>query len=336
MLKGLQTMSRAELDNVSSLAGIRGVGLSDQELRTRLLEWMADVVKSPGRSPEQVEAAVLLWLRDRLQLQTQGSEEELEETLFQRFLEAAARQMVPIWKVAACMAALAPPRARTDELELLDRVASRLLPADAVRSAMRREWDSLFTIPSRDPRVLIGLLQPEIRLLLEQPDMILPTLMLCLIISLADTKFEKTEEDLYLALAGALKVSDDQAGALKDRVGRIFWNARARIAPPTTERPEESRQNSLKAALITVEETALVAALEKDVRDAYIRGLHDVLRDDPDFKRGARGWDGTPLRWPLGLALGLFHFIRRKLPGEDQRKLAYAIHLAYARQKQTR
>ncbi|MHB2016673.1 MAG: hypothetical protein ACYCW6_06970 [Candidatus Xenobia bacterium] len=337
MLSGLQSMGWEELLNAATVAGIpreEAIGLGTPEkLLERILRWMAETSGAPGTAPATVEKHVLQWMADRWQV-PYDPPDTLEERVFARLSEETVRHLMPLWKVAACMALLSRPGARDDELAFLERVAMRFVPSDEARQEMRRQWESITPVGPADPMSLLEKVQPELQQLKERKELATPLLVVCLIVALADSKLEREESKLYDGLATRLGMSPGEAAALRDKVNTAFWQVRAEIAPPGTERPAEIRRNSLQAAHQTLENTGVMQILEQQIRDGCLAGLHRTMFQDPDFQRGLKAWNRTKLLWPIGFAVGTCLYLKGRFSNPAQNNLAVLAFIAYASQKQ--
>lgn len=339
MLAGLEGMRWEQLLGAAAVAGIpndEAVRLGTPEkLRARLVRAMADMVGCRSQHAPEVEEAVIGWLAQRWKVTPQGeSLAVLEDRVFDRISEETARYLMPVWKVAACMALLGVPASRADELDFLEKVSTRLVPSAAARAEMRAQWESLSHLPSVTAATLLDVVRPDLDELAQRRELVMPTLSLCLVVALADSKLEREENQLYEGIAGRLGVKNADAAALRERINSTFWQVRGNIAPPNTEPPDQLRRNSLRAAHMTLEQGGILDSLEQQVRHGCLTGLHQTMFLDPDFQRGLKGWNRAPMLWPVGFAMGTLLYLKSRLHTDAHRNLTLLALMAHASGKQ--
>lgn len=331
-------MSPDELKIAARLAGIdpERNPMERQALIGRLLDWVRDAVGAPTDEPEEVERSATVWLAEVAGLEPSPGEtpDHLEERVWGRLTEDAAKHLIPVWKVASSMAALGPADALADERKLLDNVARRLLPSESTRAAMRQEWESMCAQPVRHHSELVERLAPELKALSERPDLIKSTLVLTLVVAMADSNFELEEDRLYDRIAAKLGVDKDVAERLKTEVSRAFWDAKERLSPRFTgvEDVRITHEISLRAAHESLERVGGLEELEEEAATGFLAGLHRGMFQDRDFQKGMKAWRKTPLHWPVGLAVGFSLFLRGRMRKGTQRNLLQFLYLAYTRQ----
>lgn len=331
-------MSADELKIAARLAGIdpEHPPRDRKALTDRILHWVQGAVGAPTDQPEEVEHAAALWLADVAGLEAGEGETSavLEERVWGRLTEDAAKHLIPVWKIASSMAALGPPDALADERKLLDNVAERLLPSEKTRAAMRREWEALCATPVRHHGELVERLGPELEALAERPELIKSTLILTLVVAMADSNFEFEEARLYERIAARLGVDKDVAEKLKEQVSRAFWDAKERLSPrfTGTEDHKLTHEISLRAAHESLETVGGLEDLEEEAATGFLAGLHRGIFQDRDFQKGMKAWRKTPLHWPVGLAVGFTHYLRGRMRKGTQRNLLQFLYLAHTRQ----
>ncbi len=337
MWKGLQAMSVEELGLGARLAGLRPERRTadHQELLRQLLDWVGTATGCPTRDPEDLDRSCAQWLAEtaRLEPLPDESPQALEERAWERFSEDAARSLMPIWRVGSCMAALGPPDALVDEKKLLERVASRLLPSEKARAVMRQEWEAMCSRPARHHSEVLEQLAPDLKTLAARPELAHPTLVLALVVALADSSFELEESRLYDRIAAGLGVDPGTAAQLKETVSRFFWDARERLAPKgaggATPRNHEI---SLRAAHESLESAGGLEELQGEMNSGFLAGLHRGILEDKDFQKGLKAWRKTPLHWPVGLAVGLSLYLKGRLKADSERNLLQFLYLTHVRE----
>ena len=335
----MQAMMADELQVAAQLAGWKpGQTPSDPKAAVAgLLDWVGRTTGAASGSPEEVERAAVHWLAEVARVAPAPGESvaDLEERVWERLSEDATRQLMPVWRVGSCMSALGPPDALATEREFLDRVAARLVPSARARQAMDQEWRAICSRPARHHSEVLERLDPDLKALAERPELVRPTLVLALVVALADSNFEFEESRLYDRIAAALGVEAASAATLKDKVCRAFWDAREKLAPKGAEAAAPlSQQVALRAAHECLERAGGLEDLQEEVRSGFMEGLHHGLFEDRDFQKGMKAWRKTPLHWPVGMAVGLTLYIRGRLRAETDRKLLqflYLVHLREAR-----
>lgn len=335
MLAGLRAMDTEALRAACSLAELHPPsGASAAQMQELLLDWMARVLGLSSSEPEAVEAAALKWVASRWQIEVPPDEPNasLQARLWGHVSQAVLKNLLPVWKVGACMAALGPPGALPVEVEFLSHTARRMLLSDQAYEAMQVEW-SAFCQPVLHHSQLLDQLQPELALLARQPMLVRPTLALTLVVALADSKFELEESRLYQALARSLGLDKMAADDLQERVSRVYWDAVTELSPPRRYRAEDREETCLRAAFRTLEQTGILEALQTEIQSGYLAGLHRTIYQDPDFQRGLKAWNRTPFLWPVGLAAGLCLYLRNRLQAGPQRNLARLIYLCWTRER---
>ena len=337
MWKGLHAMSIGELGLGARLAGLKvdPATADSKELLQKLLDWMGSTLGCPDRQPAELERATILWLAQAAGVEPLPGEplEDLENRVWEYFSEDAARRLMPVWRVGSCMAALGPPEALADERELLDRVAVRLLPSEKARAAMRSNWEALCSKPARHHSEVLERLAPDLAALSTQPDLVKPTLVLALVVALADSSFELEEARLYDKIAAGLGLEPGTAARIKEKVSHLFWDARDRLVPRRRgEEPEFSHELSLRAAHESLEAAGILEELREEISSEFLAGLHHGLLHDRDFQRGLKAWRKTPLHWPVGLAVGLSLYLRGRVHAEEERKLLLFLYLVHLRE----
>lgn len=337
MWKGLQAMSAEELGLGARLAGLSPGhdSATRQELLERLLDWVGTATGATTRDPEEIEAAAAGWLARVAGIEPSPDEspQDLEERVWELFSEEAARHLMPIWRVGSCMAALGPPDALADERKLLDRVAARLLPSEKARETMRTEWEAWCARPARHHSEFLERLAPDLKFLASRPELAEPTLILALVVALADSSFELEESRLYDRIAAALGVDAARASQLKEKVSRSFWDSRERLLPRgPSQGSQSSHEASLRAAHQSLEAAGGLEGLQGEIHSGFLAGLHKGLFQDRDFQRGMKAWRKTPLHWPVGLAVGLSLFLKKRMQAGSERNLLQFLYLVRARE----
>jgi hypothetical protein len=337
MWKGLQAMSAEELGLGARLAGWRTGRdpATRQELLGQLLDWVGTATGSSTREPDDLDTATANWLARVAGIDPlpEESPQALEARVWELFSEEAARQLMPIWRVGSCMAALGPPDALVDEKKLLDRVAARLLPSEKARETMRAEWEAWCARPARHHSEFLERLAPDLEFLAGRPELAEPTLILALVVALADSSFELEESRLYDRIASALGVDAARAAQLKEKVSRAFWDSREKLMPrgPSPGVPG-THEASLRAAHESLEAAGGLEGLQEEINTGFLAGLHKGLLQDRDFQRGMKAWRKTPLHWPVGLAVGLSLFLKGRMKASSERNLLQFLYLVRARE----
>lgn len=335
MWNGVQAMSTEELGLAARVAGLRPGPAERKELVERLLDWVGKATGSPTDEPDELDRAAVHWLAGVAGVEAQADEPVslLEERVWERLSEDAARHLMPVWRLGSSMAALGPPDALGDERRFLERVAARLLPSQKARTAMKREWEALCAQPARHHSEVLEQLKPDLKSLKERPELIQPALVLALVVALADSNFELEESRLYDRLAAALGVDSAAAAQLKESVSRVFWDARERLSPRgTSGTPLGNHEISLRAAHESLEQAGGLEDLQEEVRSGFLAGLHRGLLQDRDFQKGMKGWRRTPLHWPVGMAVGVTLYLRGRMRAGTDRSLMQVLYLAHLRE----
>lgn len=328
-------MGRDELAGAATMLGIDPAreGLRDEAaLRGRLVRWIAERLGLAGATPpEQVERAALEWLAAQVDLPGQPGEpvDALEHRLWEHITDDAARHLMPVWRVASCMASLGPPAALNEEVQLLDRVAERVFPSGRAREEMRKGWEAYCSRPVMTATSLLETLAPELKQVAGHQELITPTLVLTLVVAMADAKYELEESKLFMLVAKHLGLTEKAAESVQEQVTRAFWDARREL---NTEVLGEHKA-SLIAAHKTLESSGALKSLLTEVQSGYLEHLHHSLFRDPDFQRGLKAWNRAPYLWPVGFAVGVVLYFRRRLHPEENRGMSALMYHAYARQQ---
>jgi hypothetical protein len=337
MWKGLQAMSEEELGLGARLAGLP-TGSSPatrQELLNQLLDRLGTATGSPTLEPEDLETATANWLARVAGIDPlpEESPQALEARVWEFFSEEAARQLMPIWRVGSSMAALGPPEALADEKKLLDRVAARLLPSEKARETMRTEWEAWCARPARHHSELLDSLAPDLKYLAARPELTEPTLILVLVVALADSSFELEESRLYDRIASALGVDAARSAQLKEKVSRAFWDAREKLMPRgPSQGGASAHEASLRAAHESLEAAGGLEGLQEEINAGFLAGMHKGILQNRDFQRGMKAWRKTPLHWPVGLAVGLSLYLKGRMKASSERNLLQFLYLVRARE----
>ncbi len=335
MLEGLNKMDQDELLGAARMVGIDPVreGLRDKEaLRLRLLSWMAARLGVSGAwTAESVERTALEWLAAQTDHPFDSSTptSELEHGLWSHITEEAARQLLPVWRIASSMASLGPPSALSEEVQLLDRVAERVFPSGKARDEMRRGWEDYCSRSVMLASDLIGGLKDDLKEVAANPELVTPTLVLTLVVAMADAKYEAEESKLFLAVAQALGLEERVAEGVQEKVARTFWDTRREL---NTEVLGEHKA-SLIAAHKTLEASGALRSLVTEVQSGFLEHLHQSLFKDPDFQRGLKAWNKAPYLWPVGFATGLLLYFRRRLHPAENRGLSALLYETYRLQQ---
>lgn len=337
MWMGMQAMTAGELQVAARLAGWKPERTPSDPTAAvqKLLGWVGNATGAASEEPDEVERAAVHWLAEVARVAPVPGEAvaDLEERVWERLSEDATRQLMPVWRVGSCMSALGPPDALPTERELLDRVAARLLPSARARQTMDHEWKAICAHPARHHSEVLERLDPDLKALAERPELIRPTLVLALVVALADSNFEFEESRLYDRIAAALGVEAISAATLKDKVCRAFWDAREKLAPKGVEAAASSSQQvALRAAHECLERAGGLEDLQEEVRSGFMEGLHHGLFEDRDFQKGMKAWRRTPLHWPVGMAAGLTLYIRGRLRADTDRRLMQFLYLVHLRE----
>lgn len=337
MLRGLEKMDRDELSGAATMLGINPAreGLGDEEaLRQRLLGWMSQRLGLPGdSSAQQIERSALEWLAGQTDLKPDPAEpsNELEDRLWEHVTEDASKHLIPVWRIASCMASLGPPAALNEEIQLLDKVAERIFPSGKTRDEMRKGWEVFCSRPVMVASGLLEDLKPELEQVARHPELITPTLVLSLVVAMADAKYEMEESKLFMMVAKELGLTEQAAESVQEQVSRAFWDARREL---NTEVLGEHKA-SLMAAHKTLETSGALKSLLSEVQSGYLEHLHHSLLRDPDFQRGLKAWKRAPYLWPIGFAVGVVMYFRHRLHPEENRGMSALMYHAYARQQAT-
>ncbi len=338
MWKGLHAMSIEELGQAARLAGLRPPSgpAGHQELLGQLLDWMGTATACPTRDPEDMERSCALWLAETAGLEPLPDEapQALEERAWELFTEEATRSLMPIWRVGSCMAALGPPDALVDEKKLLEGVAARLLPSEKARATMRSEWEARCKHPARHHSELLEDLAPDLKVLAARPELAHPTLVLALVVALADSSFELEEARLYDRIAAGLGVDAVQATRIKESVSRAYWDARERLIPRNTDGASaQTHEASLRAAHESLESAGGLEELLGQMNSGFLASLHRGILESRDFQKGMKAWRKTPLHWPVGLAVGISLFLKGRMRAERDRNLLQLLYLLHIREQ---
>lgn len=335
MLQGFQAMSLEDLQVAARVAGIQPEA-SREQLVDRLTAWVGSAVGASTDEPEEVENSALEWLSGVAGTPREAGEgnADFEERLWERLSEDAARHLMATWKVASSMASLGPPDALPDERKLLEKVAARLLPSEKARGTMRTEWEAMCKEPARHHSEVIDRLAPDLKVLAERPELVKPTLVLALVVAMADSNFELEEARLYEKIAAGLGVDQVTSGQLKDAVSRTFWDSKESLSPrnPGSEEMKAAHDVSLRAAHLCLEKLGALNLLEEEARSGFLAGLHRGLLKDRDFQKGVKAWRKTPLHWPIGFAVGVSLYLRNRMRGGSHKSLMQVLYLAYTHQ----
>ncbi len=330
-------MSGEELGQAARLAGLKPVGgpAGHQELLRQLLDWVGAATDCPTREARDLERSCALWLAETAGLEPLPDEapQALEERAWEVVSEDATRSLMPIWRVGSCMAALGPPDALVDEKKLLELVAARLLPSEKARAAMRQEWEARCQRPARHHSELLEQLAPDLKALAARPELAHPTLVLALVVALADSSFEMEESRLYDRIAAGLGVEPGRAAQIKEGVSRAYWDARERLIPKNAGGASaKTHDASLRAAHESLESAGGLEELLGQMNNGFLSGLHRGILESRDFQKGMKAWRKTPLHWPVGLAVGLSLYLKSRMRAERDRNLLQLLYLAHVRE----
>lgn len=308
-------MSFSELSMAARVAGVKADDGDDPaEIAEAIVARLGHAVGSAGTDPASIDKDCVKWLAHALKSSLPaGSGPDL---LLGPLFVHAARQTLPIWRVAGYMMSLNAKTVRKDQVELIDRMVWRVMPhADAlevVRTGLQK-------LPAEGSIVsgleMASAAQVDLSAVAAHRDWILVTLDLCLVLAMSDGKFQREEERCYAAMAQKLGLALEAAQTLRDKVTTTFWSRRARLAPPNTEQPAQVRANSLKAAFNTLEHDGTF-----DVLAAIVRA--ECVKAGP-------GGSAKPA-WPMRLIAQ----ISGRGNGDLETVLQVMI-MAYAHQKQT-
>ncbi len=341
MIEGLQQMDTAELQTLGRLAGLDQKALDGEhdQLVGRLLAWMGEVVGCRGRQPEEIERSVITWFAERFDIETEGaSVDRLEGQIRRVIAEESSEELLPFWEVGCAMAFIGPQEAVAPKLELMETAASRLVPSQSARSRMKELWTSRYQ-EQQDPEQLLADLADDIARLKKQPDLLEPTLVLGLVVALADGRFGVEEEQFYERLASELGLSHIQHEAIKKRVNGIYWESLREVGPKRRsdqkESQTEAKLRALMAAHKTLETSGITESLKEEVSSGFLAQLHRTIKEDPAFRKGMNSWNRTPLMWPIGFAAGMSLYFRHRLRADDHPNLIRIAYLAICRQHLT-
>lgn len=339
MIEGLKNMDEVEFRTVAELAELdeKHLGSRDDAIGKVLL-WMGDVAGCRSKNHDDIEQAVVEWMARRWSIATEPSDTtgEVEKKLRVKIAEEAGRHLIPFWIVGCAMAAIGPGEALTNKLTLMEKAAAHLVPSQGARAAMRKDWEA-FCSRLEGSTSPLEALKPQLDELRKDPSMARPTLVLSLIVALADGRFGLEEEQFFNALAGELGLSVDEAKSLFKAINTIYWRAQHESPPPKPgekEDPDAEKFRDLKAAERALENSGILEGLGEEVHSGFLRVLHRDLAEDPEFNRGKQSWSKTPF-WPVGYAAGLCMYFRSRLRSEDHANLVRAAYLAILRQHLT-
>lgn len=337
MLTGLRQMTADELLHLARLLGTETEAVRGRPVDVALealLQSLGDAVGCPSSEPAAIERAVLTFLAEAWGLSgaAEDSVVEMEERIFFHLCEHGAQHLSPVWRVAACMAGLSYPAARSHEVHFLESVASRLIASDAVRRAMQEGWQVLCERPASAEGAL-NLLGEDIAALRRNRHLIRPALDLALVVALVDASLEPEETSFYRQLGEHLHLQPRELELAQETVVRTFWSHMTRVNDDDENSVERVRQAALLAACLTLEQLGTLQALEDEVLREEFSGLHAVLTD-PDFHHGVEGWQKRGFLWPVGFVLGFGHYLKGRLQHRAHRHVAAVAYLAYAREKE--
>lgn len=253
-------MGPEELAIAARLAGVKDVDAAPPVIVQAIVQRLGQTVGSDDEDPSRVERDCLKWLANslRISIAPEAQVSAAEHRLFGPLLKQAARQTLPLWRVAAHMIALNTRTVRTDMIGLFERIAWRVLPQPDALEVIRQ---ILSDIPPETAVAsgieIAGAVRADLAQLKEHPNWVDPTLLLILLLGFSDGKFNREEERFFMSIATGLDVTLEGAQRMRDDTTATFWSRRARLAPRNTEKPSEVRTNSLNAAYTTVEHIGL-------------------------------------------------------------------------------
>ncbi|MCA9790277.1 MAG: hypothetical protein KC910_00720 [Candidatus Eremiobacteraeota bacterium] len=339
MLTGLRLMQPAELRTLGGLAGLEDRELhklaTTDALVARLMSWMGKVVGCKSHDEEAIERAVIEWMSKRWSLNFAADDDigAMERNLRVAIAEDSAKHLVPFWEVGCAMAYVGPEDAVTPKLELMEKAASRLVPSQTARQQMRKAWEVRRS--AEDTDALLATLADEIAFIKADGELVQPTLVLSLVVALADGRFGVEEEQFYERLADMLGVSHSVAEQVLKHVNSIYWDKLREVAPKRTDTPtelHETKLQALRAAHLTLETSGVMESLEDEVHSGFLGQLHQTMTKDPAFVKGMEGWNKTPLMWPIGYAAGMCLYFKSRFKASDHPNLIRIAYLAICRQ----
>ncbi len=346
MIQGLMYMDSDDLVEVSRLAGLDDEKIKAAETREELvkaiLNWMADVIGCSKGDDEAIERQVIEWMARKWEIKLKSSDTtpELEKQIRVCIAEESSRHLLPFWEVGCAMAYIGPEEAVTPKLELMQTAAARLVPSGSARQRLRQAWESKRK-PGGNWEDVLASLKDDIQKVKADPDMIMSTLVLSLVVAMADGRFGTDEEYFYNSLAEQLGVTELDAANLQKRINGLYWEKtqellqqvrkdKARTGKDETAQEEKFR--ALQAAHLTLETSGVLTALEGEVRSGFLGQLHKTMANDPAFRQGVRSWNKTPLMWPVGYAAGMCLYFKSRLRANEHPGLIKAVFLSLARQ----
>lgn len=346
MIQGLLYMESDDLVEVSRLAGIEDQKIqaaeTREELVSQILNWMADLVGCRKGDDEVIERQVIEWVARKwdIKVRSVDTTAELEKQLRVTIAEESSKHLLPFWEVGCAMAYIGPEEAVTPKLELMQTAAARLVPSGSARQRLREAWESKRK-PGGDWQEVLVSLKDDIAKVKADPDMIMSTLVLSLVVAMADGRFGTDEEFFYNSLAEQLGVSELDAANLQKRINGLYWEKTQELLQGARkdksrtgkeEGPQDEKFRALQAAHMTLETSGVLTALEEEVRSGFLGQLHKTMAKDPAFRKGVKSWNKTPLMWPVGYAAGMCLYFKSRLRANEHPNLIKVVFLSLAQQ----
>ena len=343
MIQGLLYMKSEDLAEVSRLAGLSddaiAAATTREELIDKILHWMADVVGSSKKdNTEAIERDVIEWTARRWNIEVEANDatSDVEKRLRKAIADESSRHLMPFWEVGCAMAYVGPEDAVAPKLELMETAASRLVPSGAARQRLRTAWEQR-RAPDGSWEQVLETLAEDIELVKEDPDMVMSTLVLSLVVAMADGRFGTDEEFFYEALASQLGVTMEDATKLKTRVNNLYWEKQQELLAQRKRGNDEEdavseKYRALKAAHLTLETSGILQSLEDEVRSGFLGQLHKTMSEDPDFNQGVKSWRKSSMLWPVGYAAGMCLYFKNRLKKHEHPGLIKAVFLSICRQ----
>lgn len=334
-------MDWTELITVASLADLREKDITacenQGELIERILKWMGSVVGTKAQEPYQIEREVVAWMAHYWGLEVSKDEDtgQIERRIRVAIAEESGKHLMPFWEVGCAMAYIGPEDAVGPKLELMETAASRLVPSQSARNELRKAWETNRKGEGASWQAVLDALSGHIEKLKKDRDMVEPTLVLSLVVALADGRFGLEEDQFYEQLGRRLEAPHMLVQDLKKRINGLFWEKQLEVSPSARTDDPESRETklaALKAAHLTLETTGVLRTLESEVQSGFLGQLHKNMTKDPAFEKGVESWNKTPLLWPVGYAAGMCLYFKSKLRASDRPDLIKVAYLAICRQ----
>lgn len=295
MFHGLSLMNGEELAAVTHLLGIKSALPTEEASREAITTWLARTVKSKGKSPDELERAVLEWTATIMGVNFEPSltTDDLERAIRLKIAGDAAEYLSPSWRIVCALVASGKKDNLYRKLSLMEQTASIAIPSSSALAEKRTEWNDLCAKWSNDdPR-------PELEPLVEAvgagSELGRECLTLGLALSLLDGGIAFPTERLYKELADKFGMNSSEIDRLQKRVNDLYWQHHNAATPeqgrkePGTIITEAARQTVYGAgaleALATDARLSLISNIELEPRSGWSKLVGGLSGMNPFFNK---------------------------------------------------